>query len=141
MAARTIQGAAEKERLFANYCPILIDRKSLEGLFDLYGMKVIEILQKSSPVSLKPLDHCPEISACEIEYLINEEDVLHLDDLILRRIMAGKLGKINEAGLQEIAAVCAKGLGWTQAKMEEEVQRFKELLRVKHRMDFNRYIG
>jgi glycerol-3-phosphate dehydrogenase len=77
----------------------------------------------------------------EIKYIVTEEDVLHLDDLLLRRTMLGKLGKITPENLREIAQVCADVLNWPQQKTNQEIDRFTDLLVRKHKMKFNAYIG
>jgi len=77
----------------------------------------------------------------EILYILAEEDVIHLDDLLLRRTMLGKLGKITTDSLREIAQICQDRLGWSDEETRQEVDRFTALLRHKHKMNFNAFIG
>ncbi|MEJ2510723.1 MAG: glycerol-3-phosphate dehydrogenase C-terminal domain-containing protein [Anaerolineales bacterium] len=82
----------------------------------------------------------PEISAGEIKYILTTEDVIHLDDLILRRTMLGKLGKITPDSLREIAKICKDVLEWSEEEMQQEIDRFSALLRHQHKMNFNGFI-
>ena len=76
-----------------------------------------------------------------MKFILAKEDVVHLDDLILRRTMLGKLGNVTSNGLQEIAQVCKDGLGWTDRETKAEMERFTEILRDKHMMYFNTFVG
>jgi glycerol-3-phosphate dehydrogenase len=76
----------------------------------------------------------------ELRHLAATEDVIHLDDLILRRTMIGKLGQITPDSLQEIARICAEALNWSQQKTVDEIDRITRLLQSVHKMDFNVFI-
>ena len=134
--------SAEKEvylkRLLETYP---IERQRLEHLFETYGTRVGELLEEYGIEASKMLKAVPEISTGEIKYILAEEDVVHLDDLILRRTMLGKLGNVTSNGLQEIAQVCKDGLGWTDRETKAEMERFTEILRDKHMMYFNTFVG
>ncbi|MGD8455214.1 MAG: glycerol-3-phosphate dehydrogenase/oxidase [Anaerolineales bacterium] len=118
-----------------------IERKRLEQLFEIYGTRAAELLQKYGSELSEMLETIPEISVGEIKSILLEEDVNHLDDLILRRTMLGKLGKITPDSLREISEICAKVMNWSSQKKEQEMDRFTDLLRHKHKMNFNAYIG
>jgi len=118
-----------------------IEEDRLEELFKTYGTKVEDILNQVGEEASEMLKTIPEISAGEIKYILSTEDVVHLDDLILRRTMLGKLGKITPDGLKEIAQVCAGVLGWTGGETQQEIDRFSALLRHQHKMNFNSFIG
>ena len=53
----------------------------------------------------------------EIDLLASQEDVLHLDDLILRRTMIGKLGLLTRDVLDELAGVVAQSIGWSKSSI------------------------
>jgi glycerol-3-phosphate dehydrogenase len=81
------------------------------------------------------------MSVGEIKYLITHEDVVHLDDLILRRTMIGKLGMITPESLRELSEICANSLNWSQKKTETEIERFTDIMRNNHKMDFKAFLG
>jgi glycerol-3-phosphate dehydrogenase len=109
-------------------------------LFETYGTKTQQILEQQGALVSQKLSTIQELSVGEINYLAASQDILHLDDLILRRTMLCKLGKISPASLDEIAQICARQLNWSKQKTRQEKDRFVELLRKAHKMDFNSYI-
>jgi glycerol-3-phosphate dehydrogenase len=64
----------------------------------------------------------------ELAWACDNELVLHLDDLLLRRTRLGLL--LAEGGAAEmprIRTLCQPRLGWTDARWEEEEQRYRAL--------------
>jgi glycerol-3-phosphate dehydrogenase len=86
------------------------------------------------------LSSYPNFSRGEINFLVENEDVVHLDDLIYRRTMIGKMGELTEAGLMELAEVSADALGWDKSKKLNEIDRVMHIMVSKHRMRFNEFI-
>jgi glycerol-3-phosphate dehydrogenase len=71
----------------------------------------------------------------EIAYIAKKEDVIHLDDLILRRTMIAKLGMLTENNLLDLAGIVAETIGWSNEYKREEIERTKTLLAEKHGID------
>ena len=62
-----------------------------------------------------------------IEWICKHEQVEHLDDLMLRRTRLGNLLPHGGAAvLSLVATVCRDQLGWTQARWQEELDRYRE---------------
>lgn len=118
-----------------------IDEAHLVRLFDLYGTQAEPILQKLSAADSQPLAAIQEMITGEIKYLLEEEDVIHLDDLILRRTMIGKLNVATPESLKEIAEICAETLNWSAQETQAEIERYNDLLLRKHKMKSNTFIG
>jgi glycerol-3-phosphate dehydrogenase len=68
----------------------------------------------------------------EIEFMAVEERVVHLDDLILRRTLMGLLGEVNRPLLEELAAIVAPVLRWSEQEAAAEVERTVQLLEKVH---------
>jgi glycerol-3-phosphate dehydrogenase len=135
-------GTRERDAYFGKLIAAYsIDRDRLLQLFDVYGTSVGGLLQEYGLELSTMLQMIPEMSVAEIRHILLEEDVIHLDDLILRRTMLGKLGRITPESLQEISRICAEVLGWSAEKTSSEVDRFVDLLKRNHKMDFCSYIG
>ena len=77
----------------------------------------------------------------DLESKIWDEDVVHLDDLIFRRTNTAMLGRATEATVWELADQVGSVLGWTAEQTTQEINRVIEILRVKHHMEFTRYIN
>jgi glycerol-3-phosphate dehydrogenase len=116
-----------------------LEFSQVEKLFERYGTKTAR-LTAGYPDQLVPLKTIPDITRGELEWILNEEDIQHLDDLILRRTTLAKVGLIREDSLREIAGICAEILGWNEDVLEREIQRFQELMLARHRMEFTSYV-
>lgn len=117
-------------RLSKNYS--LVD-STCKCLYQRYGSRVEKILESGVFKGSGGFElSLPGYFKGEIRYIAEAEGVVHLDDLILRRTMIGKLGLITKKGLLELAEICRDALNWDKVQMELEVQRAEEILRKKH---------
>jgi glycerol-3-phosphate dehydrogenase len=117
-----------------------ITSERLEILFARYGTRAERMLAQVEIQHDPYLHHFADVSQQEVKHIVENEDVVHLDDFILRRSMLGKLGYVTAAGLEELGRLVGQTLGWDEAKIRQEINRVIEILRTKHRMDFNRFI-
>ena len=117
-----------------------VEPGKLAHLFETHGTKTEAILQQFRREASICLETLPHLSIGEIKYILKNEDVLHLDDLLLRRTMLGKLGQITPESLQEISLICANTLNWSKDKTDLEIERFLDILKEKHRIDCDIFI-
>jgi glycerol-3-phosphate dehydrogenase len=101
-------------------------------LFDKYGTRALEYAAYTVKEPDEKLTSMPFWSRREIEYLVQKERVLHLDDLLLRRSTLAWLGMLTHESLVEFAGVVGSALGWDATKVEVEVQRSLALLKDRH---------
>jgi glycerol-3-phosphate dehydrogenase len=135
-------GASEKEAYLQKLQDTYqVDKARVKGLFESYGTRAEKILEEQGSRVSQGLNTIPEISLGEIRHILSNEDVLHLDDLILRRTSLAKFGKITPESLREISGICAETLGWSRSGTEDEIDRFVEIMKGKHKMDFNHFMG
>jgi glycerol-3-phosphate dehydrogenase len=73
----------------------------------------------------------------EIEYIMQQEDIVQIDGLLLRRSMLGMLGRSSKKGLDELGQVIGGVRGWNDQLIKEEVERTVEILKSKHRINFD----
>jgi glycerol-3-phosphate dehydrogenase len=136
------KNSSKKEAYFKKLCETFqIEPHRLEGLFETYGTGVADLMEVHAAEASTLLESIPEISVGEIKYLLEDSDVVHLDDLVLRRTMLGKLGRVTPESLREIARVCKGELHWSDQETEREIERFTDILRAKHGMNHNEFIG
>jgi glycerol-3-phosphate dehydrogenase len=110
-----------------------VERERLIVLLERYGTRAVEFLASiADKVEDAPLNALPSYTRGEIAWIATDEYVNHLDDVILRRTTIGVLGQTTRAGLNEIAAICAPIVGWTDETMREEVERTASILAAKH---------
>ena len=79
-----------------------------------------------------PLSANPAYTRREIMFLAEQEKVLHLDDLFLRRTVLGMTGGVDGALLAEAAAIVGEALGWSADRAQAEIRRTAHLLQDKH---------
>lgn len=101
-------------------------------LFERYGTKTKQMAAYIKEDHDYPLANQPAYSQREIEYLAQHEQVIHLDDLILRRTLIGMLGETTAPLLTELAEIVGNVLGWASAQKETEIERTKRILLNRH---------
>jgi glycerol-3-phosphate dehydrogenase len=109
----------------------------IHTLLDRYGMnaeKVINYLRLADDSSLK---NNPNYSKREIEYLLQNEFVKHLDDLILRRTVIALSGELTSELLTELADIFADVFQFNTAEKSKEIARTQYILQQKHGVNLN----
>jgi glycerol-3-phosphate dehydrogenase len=104
----------------------------VQSLFDRYGTrveKVALVLTQQTDFILKTF---PDFSRGEVAFLAQNEKIVHLDDLILRRSMLAMLGQLTRASLNELAVALGDSLGWSESQRQAEVARTLDLLAARH---------
>ncbi|MFZ5858630.1 MAG: glycerol-3-phosphate dehydrogenase/oxidase [Chloroflexota bacterium] len=104
----------------------------MQTLFNRYGTRVEAVALFLTKQPDKPLQSLPEYSRREVDFLVQNEKTIHLDDLILRRSLIGMLGQLTRPALDELADVAADSLGWDAVQKQAEVSRTLDLLATRH---------
>jgi glycerol-3-phosphate dehydrogenase len=112
-----------------------------EALFRRYGTRAEEVGLHASADGDELLRSYAGYSPREIEYIVQQEDVVHLDDFLLRRSMLGMLGRTSKEGLTELGEKIGTVLGWNSQMIEFEIQRTIDIMKTRHRMDMDRYLA
>jgi len=104
------------------------------ALFERYGSRCKAITEYLGE-NPQPLEHYPGITYGEISFLCQEEKVVHLDDLILRRTLLAFLGDLHLDLITELAAILADTWGWNKSETELEIDRTLDILRDQHQIN------
>ncbi|RME91620.1 MAG: glycerol-3-phosphate dehydrogenase/oxidase [Anaerolineae bacterium] len=91
-----------------------------------YGRWAARLVEIASPDELEPIAPLPALWA-ELRWAAHAEAVLHLDDLLLRRVRLGLT--LPQGGLEHIERIRAlvQGeLGWDDDRWEQEVRDYRE---------------
>ena len=67
-------------------------------------------------------------------FLIINERVRRIDDLMLRRTMFGIEGRVTPELVAEGAALMAEALGWTEAETAEAIVDFETIMARRHKV-------
>ncbi len=88
-----------------------------------YGTRSIEVARFLSAGDDTPLTSLPDYTKREITFLCQTEDVVRLDDLLLRCTSIALLGELTQPALIELANIAATALDWDSHREEEELHR------------------
>ncbi len=101
-----------------------IDAESAKWLIRRHGKRVNEVFRivaSNSRMAERILPALPFIHA-DLLWSAQDEMVIHLDDLLRRRMPLLILAKLTESDLRRIAASVATVLGWDNAALHQEVE-------------------
>ena len=87
--------------------------------------KAVELVATEQQLSQRTL---ASLTAAELRWAAKAEQIVHLDDLLLRRTRLGNLlpnGGLDDAA--RIRAICQPELGWNDAKWDQEQSRYQAL--------------
>lgn len=95
-------------------------------LYGRYGLEAPELIETAYPDELTPILDSPSLWA-ELRWAARNEGVVHLDDLLLRRVRLGLL--LPEGGLpwlDQIRAIVQPELGWDNKRWLEETADYAQ---------------
>ncbi len=101
-------------------------------LFKRYGTRAEAVARFIVADADRPLRHQPDYSQREIEFLAVHEEVVHLEDVILRRSLIGMLGLTDGDLLQQLGEIVGGVLGWSDGQVKQEIERTADVLLHKH---------
>ena len=110
----------------------LIGTCRAEALLQRYGTRATEVIDYISEHGDVMLESTSEYTRTELDFLVADESVVHLDDVFLRRTSLAFTGSITSAVLEEVGDVVAAGLGWDEATREAEIAAVRTLLAEVH---------
>ncbi len=96
-------------------------------LFGRYGADTPALLQAAQPDDLCPIDGTPSLWA-ELRWAARDEGVMHLEDLLLRRVRLGlmlPLGGLTY--MDRIRSIAQPELGWSDDRWAQEVRDYTSL--------------
>ena len=106
----------------------------VENLFQRYGTRASEVAVfiaengQGEPAALADTRYLKS----EIEFLVRQEHVQRLGDLVQRRTSLAMFGQLTQQSLNEIADIMADALGWSDQRKASEVSDLREILEIKH---------
>jgi glycerol-3-phosphate dehydrogenase len=96
-------------------------------LFGRYGMDTLDLLRIAHTDELQSIDNTSSLWV-ELRWAARDEGVIHLDDLLLRRVRLGLL--LPQGGLthmDRIRAIAQPELGWSDERWTQEVSDYTSL--------------
>lgn len=104
----------------------------VQTLFERYGTHANEVAGFISDGEDAPLQHNPKYTRRELAYIAATEQVVRLDDILLRRTLMAWFGGMTIDLIEEVAGIVGGVLGWDAARREAEIDRACDVLNRKH---------
>ena len=120
-------------RQLANKTGLAEDRVRI--LFERYGTGAEAIASYMISNTTEPLKSDLTYAAGEVAYLARHENVVNLDDFLLRRSLIAWRGEVSLALLNELANVIGGVLGWDAEVVDAQVVRAMNVLCEVHGME------
>jgi len=111
----------------ADDASLVLDKAQQRRLVGRYGAEAPALIAAAYPSELTPIPGS-QASWAELRWAARAEGVVHLDDLLLRRVRLGLL--LPQGGQEEmpaIRAICQAELGWDNTRWEAEHSRYWKL--------------
>jgi len=109
-------------------------RERAEILLARYGTTAFAILEHEARHPAPSLADAPDYTLAEIDWLMRNERVVHLADVVMRRTALAVTGRLSGRDLDSIAECAAIALGWDGARRRREVEATRAELLVRHRL-------
>lgn len=104
-----------------------LDEAALRRLLGRYAAEAPALVAAAEPGELEAIPGTRTLWA-ELRWAARAEAVVHLDDLMLRRLRLGHLlPQGGTSALPQIRAICQPELGWPDARWEAEKEAYLEL--------------
>ncbi|RZS67976.1 glycerol-3-phosphate dehydrogenase [Agromyces ramosus] len=109
-----------------------VGRDRAAQLLERYGTRAEAFLAAIEGERDAPLEHHPDYTRLEIAWLLRNERVVHLPDLVLRRTSIAFTGTLSAPLLDELADAAARVLAWSVERRAQEVAATRSLLADRH---------
>ncbi|WP_448809301.1 glycerol-3-phosphate dehydrogenase/oxidase [Agromyces bauzanensis] len=109
-----------------------VGRARAEELLERYGTRAEAFLDELDGESDAALEHHAGYSRREIAWLVRNERIVHLVDLVLRRTSLAFTGALTAPLLDELAELAGEELGWDAARRRHEVDATRARLAERH---------
>ncbi|RVA57643.1 glycerol-3-phosphate dehydrogenase C-terminal domain-containing protein, partial [Mesorhizobium sp. M7A.F.Ca.CA.001.08.1.1] len=97
------------------------EERRLDALLSRYGTRATQIATHGSGDGGR-LPDSESYSKSEIDYIVRNEFVEHLADIVMRRSTLAISGSLTGRDLQAIAAIAGQALGWSAGRLAREVE-------------------
>ncbi|MCY0146575.1 glycerol-3-phosphate dehydrogenase/oxidase [Hoeflea sp. G2-23] len=99
-----------------------------------YGSRAADVAAYCAAEADGPLLTASDYSRREMLFLVRNERVRELGDILLRRTTLGIEGRITADLLAEVSELLAAPLGWTESQRQAAIDRFNQTFARRHRM-------
>lgn len=114
-----------------------VSEERAKELLARYGTRAKELMAEL-PAKETALAAVKGYSSEELAFIAKSEQVVHLDDMLLRRTSIAFLGYMSEDTLSQVTKAIAKELKWDEARQAAEIKRTQEKLLKEQRVQISK---
>lgn len=131
-----LESDADKRRTFIRSIMTRheLDETVSARLVDRYGSQAEDVARHVAADGGETVDEAALYRAGEIRWILAEERVTRLSDIVLRRTLMPFENAITEAGLEATAGIAAEMLGWDATRREQEIAATTAMLEERYRV-------
>jgi glycerol-3-phosphate dehydrogenase len=112
-----------------------VDLQRIDILLSRYGTKALQVaLHEGSCSDTGRLPDAQDYSLAEIDYILRNEFVEHLVDVVMRRTTLAVTGSLTMPDLEAIATVAGRALGWAAERINAETEATVTQLKTRNLM-------
>jgi glycerol-3-phosphate dehydrogenase len=100
--------------------------KELLLRYGTYAERIAEFIQKNHGKALKSI---PNWNSGELQFILQNEKPLHLDDLFVRRSTIAWLGNASAEVIEEFGDIMADEYKWSATKKKEEIAKVEAIIK------------
>ncbi|PVE20119.1 glycerol-3-phosphate dehydrogenase/oxidase [Arthrobacter sp. Bz4] len=123
--------SAEKAWVSAHIEPGL-SAERVEGLLTRYGTRAVDVIEYLRAGQDQTFTSTSELSHRELAYMVEQEQVGHVADVLIRRTSIAFRGLVSTELLHELADTLAPLLGWSGELVQAEIELAERVLRDWH---------
>ncbi|MGA7205299.1 MAG: glycerol-3-phosphate dehydrogenase/oxidase [Specibacter sp.] len=105
-----------------------VDAARAAVLLTRYGTRAEQVLAHLAAGTDVAFDSTHELSVREIEFMVENEQIGHLIDVLIRRTSLAFRGLVTSELLAETATALAVPLGWSKEKQAQEISHAQDIL-------------
>jgi glycerol-3-phosphate dehydrogenase len=109
-----------------------LSKERISILFERYGTRAENVIEFISIEYDQLLINLSSYSRREIQFITQEEKIVHLDDFLLRRSTIAKTGLLSLDLIDELENIISEVKGWSNTRRTNEVERLLALLDDRH---------
>lgn len=109
-----------------------------EQLLSRYGTRAEGIIAQLEQRGDDPIPGTDELTVQELQIMAEDEHVVHLDDVLLRRTNSGFDGAVTSESVAATARILGAALGWDARHESAEIDRALRILKDEHGVDLSR---
>ncbi len=111
-----------------------VDEARVEVLLTRYGTRATDVIEYVTAGPDRVFNSTKELSTRELAYMVENEQIGHLIDVLIRRTSLAFRGLVTGELLAELADTLAPLLGWDAARSASEVKLAEKVLADAHRV-------